>query len=196
MKRRYRERIERWVRRSESGTALTLASVAESTVVPIPIEVIITPMMIHAPQRKWIIAAWTLLGSVIGTSLMYLVGAFLFEAVGRSLVGAMGADAAFEEVLRRFRENGVLTVAFVSATPIPLVIAALGAGAAKMSFPVFLAVVAATRALRYFGLALLVQLFGARVRDGVHYLSEHPTARWVSLGLTVVLGAGLFLFTR
>ena len=196
MKRRYRDRIERWVRRSESGTALTAASIAESTVVPIPIEVIITPMMIHTPTRKWAIASWTLLGSVIGTSLMYVVGAFLFDAIGRPLIEATGASDAFEQVLRRFREDGVLTVAFISATPIPLVIAAIGAGAAKMSFPVFLAVVTATRALRYYGLALLVRLFGERVRDGVRYLSHHPTARAVSLGVTAVLGVGLYLWTQ
>ena len=196
MKRRYRDRIERWVRRSESGTALTAASIAESTIVPIPIEVIITPMMIHDPRRKWAIASWTLLGSVIGTSLMYGVGAFLFEAVGRPLIETSGASAAFEQVLRRFRDDGVLTVAFISATPIPLVIAAIGAGAATMSFPVFLAVVAATRALRYYGLALLVRLFGERVRDGVRYLSHHPTARIVSLIATVAVGAVLYALTR
>ena len=195
MKRRYRERIERWVRRSESGTALTLASVAESTIVPIPIEVIITPMMIHRPGRKWAIAAWTLLGSVLGTATMYLVGAFLFDVAGRPLIEAMGAEAAFEQVLRRFREDGVLTVAFISATPIPLVIGALGAGAAKMSFPVFLAVVAATRAVRYLGLALLVRLFGERVRDGVRYLSHHPRARIASIAATLILGAALVWFT-
>lgn len=196
MKRRYRDRIERWVRRTESGTALTAASVAESTVVPVPIEVIITPMMIHRPARKWVIAGWTLLGSVIGTAAMYLVGAFLFDTLGRPLIEASGAGAAFDQVLRRFREDGVLTVAFVSATPIPLVIAAIGAGAAKMSFPVFLAIVAVTRAVRYLGLALLVQLFGARVREAVRYVSHHPTARIVSIGATVLLGIALFYWTR
>ena len=196
MKRRYRDRIERWVRRSESGAALTLASVAESTVVPIPIEVIVTPMMIHSPARKWAIASWTLLGSVIGTAAMYGVDAFLFDAIGRPLIEASGASDAFEQVLRRFREDGVLTVAFISATPIPLVVAAIGAGAAKMSFPVFLAVVAATRALRYYGLALLVRLFGERVRGAVRYLSHHPTARIVSLLATLILGALLYVSTR
>jgi membrane protein YqaA with SNARE-associated domain len=196
MKERYRERLTRWVGRSESPLALTAASIAESTVVPIPIELIITPMMIHKPARKWRIAGWTLLGSVLGTAVMFFVGLFAFQTVGTFLIERFEWHDEYAAFQKRFRENGILTVAFISATPIPLVLAALGAGAAKMNFLVFMAVVGVTRALRYLGLALLVQLFGERARRAVVYLSQHKTARIFTLGGTLVLGVLLWWATR
>jgi membrane protein YqaA with SNARE-associated domain len=189
-----RDRLTRWIRKTDRPWAITGASVAESTVVPIPIELLITPMMVAEPRRKWRIALWTLLGSVIGTAAMYALGYFFFQTAGTWLIEQFGWQSEYQAFQETFRANGILAVAFISVTAIPLVLAAMGAGAAGMNVIAFLAVVAATRALRYFGLALLVQLFGNRARQGVRYLSEHPTAKTASIGVTAIATVGLVAY--
>lgn len=188
---RVSDRLKRWLRRTESPWALTTASVAESSVVPIPIELLITPMMIAEPDRRWRIAGWTLLGSILGTTAMYLLGALFFQTAGTWLIEQFSWQSQFDTFREEFRQNGALAVAFISITAIPLVIAALGAGAVGMNLILFLAIVGATRAIRYFGLALLTRLFGAKVRDGVRYLSTHPGAKAAGIGITLVLGTVL-----
>lgn len=62
-----------WIDRlSRHRTGLAAISAAESTVVPIPLETVIAPLMVGHPRRALGIALWVWLGCLAGASLFYL----------------------------------------------------------------------------------------------------------------------------
>ncbi len=65
-----------------------LAAVAfiESSVFPVPPDVLLIPMVLAARERAWRIAAVATVASVVGGGLGYLIGSALFETVGRPLL--------------------------------------------------------------------------------------------------------------
>ena len=59
---------------------LALVAFAESSVFPIPPDVLILPMVLAAPSRAWIIASVAMVASVAGGMLGYAIGRGLPEA--------------------------------------------------------------------------------------------------------------------
>lgn len=177
----------RWTRSRHSPTALFFASVAESTVVPIPIEIVMTPMMVADRARNWMFAFVVFAGCLAGSLAMYGVGYLAFETLGRWLIDAFAWQDAYAGFERYMAERGALAVAAIAITPIPLVVAAVGAGAAHMNVVVFLAVLAATRAVRYFGIALLVELLGPRAEWLLRRYTESVRVRVLVWAGTLLL---------
>ncbi|MEM9851355.1 MAG: DedA family protein, partial [Pseudomonadota bacterium] len=62
---------------------LALVSFVESSVFPIPPDVLLIPMVLAAPHRAWLIAGVCTLASVAGGAAGYFIGAQLFETLGR-----------------------------------------------------------------------------------------------------------------
>ena len=179
-------RLLRWTREGNTPFALFFLSIAESTVFPIPIEMIMTPVMLADRARIWIYALMVLAGCVVGSTLAYMVGYFFFETLGQALIETLGQGDALEEFRTYVAQNGALATFLISITPIPLITASLGAGLAGMNFVLFIAIVAFTRALRYFGIGILVALFGKAFE---RFLDEHMTdrrKRWLTWSVTLV----------
>lgn len=90
-----------------------------------------------------------------------------------------------------FAEHGFLAILAIGVIPIPFQIAMLVAGAAK--YPLLLFVLAAiiARSIRYFGLALLVVLFGDRAL--ALWRRHSRTTALVAVGAVVLLVIGLNL---
>ena len=89
-----------------------LAAVAfiESSVFPIPPDVIMIPMILARPSRAWLIAAVALVASVLGGMLGYAIGAFAFEAVGQPILASLGKADAMAEFSTRFNDLGFWAV--------------------------------------------------------------------------------------
>ncbi len=77
-------------------SALALVSFAESSVFPVPPDVLLLPMVLARPKRAWIVALVCTLASVAGGVAGYAIGALLFDAVGRPLLSFYGYMAEFE----------------------------------------------------------------------------------------------------
>ena len=164
---------------------------AEALFLPVPIEAALLPLMIREPARRWRLASWALIGSVLGILALYLIGLALMGAVGERVIAMNGWQDEYAQLRARFEAEGPLTVAVVAVTPIPFTLAALAAGAARMNVLVFLAVAGATRGARYAVLAMLVGLFGERVRAWYDRLRDDRRTAWASLMLIVGGGAVL-----
>lgn len=142
---------------------ISVASFLETTVIPIPIEIIIAPIMAASRARGFIVATVTLVGSVLGALALYLLAGLLFDEFAKPLIDLMGGQREFDDLEAKFEEGGFWMVFAISVMPVPMQIAALAAGAA--SYPLWLFAIAITlsRALRYYGLWLLVLGFGAGI---------------------------------
>src|SRR5690606_28292114 len=90
----------------------------------------------------------------------YGLGYLLFDATGDYLVAMLTTPEQFESIRQQIHRHGFWYVLSVGITPIPFQIAMLAAGATGYSFVLYLLATTISRFLRYFGLALLVYLFG------------------------------------
>lgn len=180
-----------WISRLDrSRHALWLlfaASMLETLLVPIPIEIILIPWMLCHPERKWTIAGVALAGNLAAASLGYGVGISVMEQWGDHLVGLFGSQEAFDAFRSRLQEEGFMAVATISITPVPFQIAILAAGASGYPYPLFLLAALLGRGVRYFGLALLVAVAG----DAALRLWERHS-KTIGLILLVLGGAWLW----
>lgn len=153
-----------WLSRlNESGHAywlLFVASMLETLLIPIPIEVILIPWMLCHPEQKWRIAAVALAGNLAAATLGYWLGNLAMDQWGDSLIAAYGGQAAYADFQARFAEDGFMAILAIGVVPVPFQIAMLVAGASGYPLTLFLVAALLARGVRYFGLALLVAVLG------------------------------------
>ncbi|GGC87655.1 YqaA family protein [Halopseudomonas salina] len=139
---------------------LFILSMAETLIVPIPIETILIPWMLSQPRRRWTIASVALAGNITAAAVGYWLGVLAWGQWGDTLLEWAGNPQAFETFATQVRQNGFTAILAVGITPTPLQIAMLAAGVVGYPFLLFLLAVTLSRAVRYFGLALLVHFAG------------------------------------
>lgn len=144
-----------------------LAAVAfvESSVFPIPPDVLMIPMILARPSRAWLIGLVALAASVAGGVLGYVIGAFFYEGIGQPVLEAMGKGAAMEEFNSRFNDFGFWAVLGAGVTPFPYKVITIMSGWTGMPLGTFIATSILARALRFFLVAGLLWQFGAPIRD-------------------------------
>lgn len=145
--------------------SLFTVSVVESSVFPIPPDVLMIPMVLARRQQAWAIAFLATAGSVLGALLGYWVGAALMDGLGQWVLSAYGKQDAFDQLAARFAEHGGWAVLFAALTPFPFKVITIFSGAAGLSLPVFIAMSILGRGLRFYVVAALLWRFGASIRD-------------------------------
>jgi membrane protein YqaA with SNARE-associated domain len=144
-----------------------LAAVAfiESSVFPIPPDVLMIPMILAAPRRAWLIASVALVSSVLGGMLGYAIGAFAFEQVGLPILTALGKADAIAAFNTRFNDVGFWAVLTAGVTPFPYKVITIMSGWTSMPFGTFILTSILARGLRFFVVAGLLWQFGPPIRD-------------------------------
>ena len=145
--------------------ALALVSFIESSVFPIPPDVIMIPMIIARPSRAFLIAFVALVASVAGGLLGYYIGWGLFETVGRPVLEFYGKTDAAMDFNARFTEWGAWAVLIAGVTPFPFKVITIMSGWTGLSLPVFILSSIIARGLRFFVVAGLLWKFGPPIRD-------------------------------
>lgn len=106
------------------------------------------------------------IGCLVGASLFYVAGLWLADPLVLPALEWLGLQGDFEDQAADLDSGSLFwTVFLVSFLPAPMQLATLGAGTVAGSFPVFLGAIAASRGLRYFGLAVLANLFGPKIAE-------------------------------
>ncbi|UWQ85271.1 YqaA family protein [Leisingera caerulea] len=144
-----------------------LAAVAfvESSVFPIPPDVLMIPMILARPSRAWLIALVALAASVAGGMLGYAIGAFFYDSIGQPVLEAMGKGGAMSEFNARVNDFGFWAVLGAGITPFPYKVITIMSGWTGMPLGTFIATSILARALRFFIVAGLLWQFGAPIRD-------------------------------
>jgi len=165
----------------------TLIGVLEASVIPLPMEPVIIPIMASRPKSVWLIALCLVIGNLIAGALIYWVIAELAPTALEPLVAWLGAEVQYDDALKRVREDGFWALVLLDLTPIPFQIGIAAAGAAKFSFPLFLLTVLIARGIRYFALAGLVLAIGSRAQK---WIDDHQLELFIGSALIfVALGA-------
>ncbi len=145
--------------------ALAVIAFVESSVFPIPPDVLMIPMIIAAPRRAFLIAGVATAASVAGALLGYYIGWGLFETVGRPVLDFYGKADHFDDFARRYNEWGVWAVLIAGVTPFPFKVITIASGATGLALVPFILSAIIARALRFFIVAGLLWRFGAPIRD-------------------------------
>lgn len=167
--------------------ALAFVAFLESSVFPIPPDVLMIAMIVARPSRAFVIAGVATLASVAGGMAGYFIGYGAFETLGRPVLEFYGKDAYFAEFQARYNEWGAWAVLIAGVTPFPYKVITILSGATALSLPVFIIASIIARALRFFIVAALLWKFGAPIRDFI----ERRLGLMFTLFMALLLGGFL-----
>jgi membrane protein YqaA with SNARE-associated domain len=161
--------------------ALAIVSFVESSVFPIPPDVLLIPMVIARPRRAFLIAGVCTAASVAGGLAGYAIGAFAYDQIGRPVLEALGKGAAMDAFATRFNDVGFWAVLIAGLTPFPYKVITIMSGWTAMPLGTFLVTSVIARGLRFFLVAALLWQFGAPIRDFIERRFGLVTTLFVAL---------------
>lgn len=188
IKKQLKQKTRQLVDSKHMLSSITMASFLESTIVPIPLETVLVPLMQARREKLWIIALMATLGCMVGALFGYALGYYLFDTVGNWIMNTFSNPEQFENVKQKMQDQGFWFVITLGIVPIPFQIAMLAAGATKYSLTLFLIAAAIARSIRYFGLAIVVYFAGNQAE---RVITKHKTKTMIALTVLVLSAWGL-----
>ena len=165
--------------------ALAAVAFAESSVFPIPPDILLAPMALAQPRRAWTFALICTVASVLGGMLGYAIGSLLFDTVGQWLIHLYGYADRIAALKESYAKWGALVILFKGMTPIPYKLVTIVSGLLGYNFALFVGLSIITRGLRFFLVAGALNLWGDRLRGAL----ERHFGVFVALSVAfVVLG--------
>ncbi len=134
-------------------------SFGESSILPIPPDVMMIPMSLARPDKTWFYATLCTATSVAGGMIGYLIGAALYDTVGHWIILLKGL------------------------TPIPYKIVTITSGFADYPIVPFLLLSVVARGIRFYFFAFLLHRYGVWARVNI----EKRLGLWFTIGCIVVL---------
>ncbi len=183
------DRVLRWSAHKNAPIYLAALSAAESSVFPIPPDVMLAPMCLAKPRRAWVFAALCTVSSVVGGLAGYLIGKLAFGGIEPWLMASPYASV-FAQTVESFGEYGFWYILVAGFTPIPYKIFTISAGVVGMPPLTFIAGSVVGRGGRFFLVAALIRLGGDKL--------EHSLRKWIDLigWLVLVLIVVVMLFLK
>ncbi len=178
-----------WAAHPRALWVLAIVSFVESSVFPIPPDILLIPMILAAPRRAWLIAGICTAASVAGGMLGYAIGYFAWESLGQPILEALGKGDSFEGFRTRYNDWGAWAVLIAGVTPFPYKVITILSGATQLSLPVFIVASVVARGLRFFLVAALLWKFGPPIRDFI----ERRLGLVFTVFLACLLGAFVLL---
>ncbi len=129
--------------------ALAAVAFIESSVFPIPPDVLIIPMVLAARDQALRIAIVATVASVLGGLLGYAIGAGLYESLGRPILEFYGQMDRFETFQDTYNEWGAWIVAGAGLTPFPYKVITIASGVTGLDLTVFTVASALSRGARF-----------------------------------------------
>ncbi len=167
---------------------LAVVSFIESSLFPIPPDVMLVPMVLAGRSRAWMYAMVCTVASVIGGVAGYSIGYFLFETLGKGIISFYQLQEDFAHVRHAFSQHGTAIVFVAAFTPIPYKLITIGAGVIQLDLFVFGVASLTGRGLRFFLVTGLLWHFGAPIRAFIE-----RQLGLVTLGIGIVVVGGFLL---
>ena len=178
----------RWSASRHAEKALGVISFTESSVFPVPADVLFLPMCLARPDRALRYAAIATVTSVLGGILGWAIGMWAFDALARPLLALYGKEAAFESLKSQTGTWAILTMLVTSGlTHIPpMKVVTILSGVVAFDLKLFILSAIVARGGRFFVLALLLRRYGLKITAFLE-----TRLNWIALGVT---GAALAAF--
>jgi membrane protein YqaA with SNARE-associated domain len=153
---------------------LSFLSFVESFILPFPPpDVMLAPMSLAKPKNALYFATLTLIASLVGGIIGYLIGAYGFDLV-EPYIQQWGYQAVFERAVDWFKVWGFWAVLVAGFSPVPYKIFTISAGLLSLAFVPFMLASLIGRGARFFLVALMLAHFGpaieARLMRYIEYI--------------------------
>lgn len=147
-----------------AGGWLAVISFIESSVFPIPPDIMLIPMVLAQRAKAWAYALICTLASVLGALLGYLIGYALWESLGQPIINFYNGAAAFDKFTGFYDQWGIWIVLAAAISFLPYKVATIASGVAGHAIVPFILASIAGRGIRFFAVAGLVYFFGPQIR--------------------------------
>lgn len=168
--------------------ALAIIAFLESSVFPIPPDILMIPMILVQPKRAFFIASIALTASVAGGLLGYFIGASLYDEVGQPILSFLGKEEIAEEFNSRFNELGFWPVLIAGLTPIPYKIVTIMSGWASAPIGAFVVASVLARGIRFFVVAFLLWKYGEKINN---FIQGQLNLLFILFVILLIIGFGL-----
>ena len=165
--------------------ALAAVAFAESSIFPIPPDVLLAPMALAQPRRAWSFALICTVASVLGGMLGYAIGALLFDTLGQWLIHLYGYGDRVAALKESYAKWGALIILLKGLTPIPYKLVTIVSGLLGYNFALFVGLSILTRGARFFLVAGALNRWGDTLRGA---LERHFAVFVAGSVIVVVLG--------
>lgn len=167
--RRLYDWVLHWANTPYGAPALFLLALAESSVFPVPPDVLLIALSISLPHRAWYYATICSLGSVIGGVIGYLLGWGFWSLLAEFFFTYVPGftPQLFARVQALYAEHDFWVVFAAGFTPIPYKVITIAAGVFLINFPVFVLASLIGRSARFFLVAGLIRRYGPGIRSFV-----------------------------
>lgn len=156
------EMVMGWADHRHATWYLAGLSFAESSFFPVPPDVMLAPMTLARPRRAWEFAFVTTLASVVGGAAGYAIGMFAFDLI-EPLLHSAGYWDKYLATREWFDAWGVWVVFVAGFSPVPYKVFTITAGVLGMVFIPFMLASFVGRGARFFLVAGLMKLGGAKM---------------------------------
>lgn len=174
-----------WAGSRHAVPAMGVVSFVESSVFPIPADVLFIPMCLAKPDRAMRYALIATVTSVLGGIFGWMIGHYAFDLLARPLLEFYGKMEAFQAVKETTGDGAILlmlvTSGFSHLPPMKVVTILSGLVNFNLGWFILSAIVA--RGGRFFLLAWALQRYGVAMVDFVERRFV-----WIAGGVMVVLG--------
>lgn len=181
-------RLYDWTRRGAASPRapwlLGTISFVESSVFPIPADVLFVPLCLARPDRVWRLALIATVTSVLGGVFGWLIGHYAFDLIAAPLLDLYGKRAAFDALRDQTGTWAVLVMLVTSgfAHLPPMKVVTILSGLISFNLPLFILSAIVARGGRFYLLAWLLSRYGAAMADFVA-----RRIAWIAGGLVVLV---------
>lgn len=159
--------VLRWAEHRHAPYYLAGVSFAESSMFPVPPDVMLVSMALAKPDRSWSYALVATVSSVFGGMLGYVIGALFMQIILPKLQ-LLGYGPAYEMVQHWFAQWGFWVVFVAGFSPVPYKLFTLGAGAMHLSFIPFVIASIIGRGARFYLVAAAMYVGGEKIQRVLH----------------------------
>ncbi len=177
-------RVMQWSRHPRAPWYLGGLSFAESSFFPIPPDVMLAPMALARPDRAWRLALITTLASVAGGLAGYAIGHFAFELIAPWIEARPRYAEGYRLAVDWFERYGFWAVFVAGFSPIPYKVFTIAAGVLSMALLPFVLASVIGRGARFYLVAGLMRLGGARMEAALHRYVD--TLGWAVVAAVVI----------
>ncbi|HRK41649.1 MAG TPA: YqaA family protein [Gemmobacter sp.] len=165
-------------------------SFVESSVFPIPADVIFVPMCLARPDRAMRYALIATVTSVLGGIFGWAIGLYLFDLVARPVLEFYGKMAAFDALKTSTGEGTILLMLVTSGLSHlpPMKVVTILSGVVAFDLKLFILSAIVARGGRFYLLAWLLRRYGVAITGFIE--RRLPL---IALGLCVALAAVWYL---
>lgn len=171
-----KEHGAKWLRSPRAGWWLALIAFAESVIAPIIIDPFLMAMIMANPKRWRFFTVVSIIASLAGGVVGYILGALFFETIGAPILQFYGLMDGFARVSEGVNAGAFAFVFIGAFTPIPYKLIAISAGVVQLPFVTFLVASIVGRVLRLGLVGIATHAVGPRALPVVRRYLHHIAA--------------------